>query len=157
MGMGHLHEDLEREVEMAIKSFSGQYRFLSNFYPAKIVAQGKTWPSTEHLFQASKSTDPRDWERIRSLLTPSQAKRAGRNLKLRPEWDQKKIQFMYKIVKMKFDQHPPLKKLLLATGKEELIEGNNWGDTFWGQVNGQGQNMLGRILMKIRAEYKEEK
>ena len=63
---------------------------------------------------------------------------------------------MYQIVKCKFEQNEDLKIKLLNTGNSELIEGNTWGDKIWGKVNGVGQNNLGKILMRIRKELKED-
>ena len=61
---------------------------------------------------------------------------------------------MYEIVLAKFTQNPDLKKKLLATGDEHLEEGNTWGDTIWGTVDGVGENRLGKILMRVRDELK---
>lgn len=64
--------------------------------------------------------------------------------------------YMYEICMCKFMQNPTLCKALLATGNCHLVEGNNWGDYFWGSVNGHGENHLGRILMDIRAKLQFE-
>ena len=63
---------------------------------------------------------------------------------------------MYDVCKAKFTQNPELAEKLLATGEQELVEGNNWNDTFWGMCRGKGKNMLGNILMKIREELASE-
>lgn len=89
------------------------------------------------------------------MLNPSQAKKKGRSVSLRPDWEEIKINVMYEICKAKFTQNENLKRSLLNTGNTELIEGNNWGDKIWGQVNGVGENNLGKILMKIREELKD--
>ena len=62
---------------------------------------------------------------------------------------------MYEIVKAKFEQNEDLRKRLINTGDEELIEGNTWGDKIWGKVKGEGQNNLGKILMRVRKELRE--
>lgn len=72
------------------------------------------------------------------------------------DWEEVKDKVMYEIVLAKFTQNPDLKEKLLATGDEHLEEGNTWGDTTWGTVNGIGENRLGIILMKVRKELQEE-
>jgi predicted NAD-dependent protein-ADP-ribosyltransferase YbiA (DUF1768 family) len=85
---------------------------------------------------------------IARLNTPGQAKRAGNNLVLRPDWEEVKIPIMRELLKQKFSNRALMYKLRQTKG--ELIEGNNWGDTFWGVCKGQGENHLGRLLMEIR-------
>lgn len=136
-----------------IDKFDGEYRFLSNFYASPIKAHGKMWPTAEHLFQAAKSNDPIEREAIRLLETPGQAKRMGRRLTLREDWDQIKNLVMFTILELKFDQNPELAARLVITGDAELIEGNTWNDTYWGVCNGKGHNYLGRMLMRHRSNY----
>lgn len=139
---------------MAIDRFTGQYRFLSNFYSATIMYAGMKFPSTEHAYQAAKSNDLEYKERVRLAPDASRAKGLGQRAKLRPDWDQVKIGIMEELVRRKFTDHPALKHLLLQTGDAELIEGNYWGDTFWGVCDGRGENHLGKVLMKIRDELR---
>lgn len=151
-----------------INSFVGKYRFLSNFYMHPIKYAELVFPSNEHGFQAMKANDlsQRIHFQIQAFLpyievngkseqlkqmTCNAAKRAGRNLVLRPDWEQIKIVVMMDLCKIKF-QDPYLRKLLLETEDAELIEGNWWHDTFWGVCNGIGRNELGKILMAIRAK-----
>ena len=82
------------------------------------------------------------------------AKRKGRHVQLRHDWEQIKFTVMYEIVKAKFTKNEDLKIKLLATKDEYLEEGNTWGDKIWGTVNGKGQNNLGKILMRVREELK---
>ena len=89
-----------------------------------------------------------------SQASPSEAKAAGRKIDLRSDWEEVKDKVMYEIVLAKFTQNPDLKKKLLATGDEHLEEGNTWGDTIWGTVDGVGENRLGKILMRVRDELK---
>lgn len=133
-----------------IDSFRGEYRFLSNFYVAKLYWEGYYWPTSEHAFQAAKSLDPDYRWAVRNLATPGRAKRYGRLANRRADWEDIKIDIMRKIVKAKFDQNPYLMHGLIATAPQELVEGNAWGDTFWGVCNGVGENHLGKILMEIR-------
>lgn len=137
-----------------IAEFQGEYRFLSNFWPAEVHFEGIVYPSSEHAYQAAKSLDPVDRKRIAALPTPSAAKKAGAALKLRPNWDSEKFKVMEAVVRDKFTRHADLRAKLLATGDAELIEGNTWGDRTWGVYEGKGENRLGKILMKIRVELR---
>jgi ribA/ribD-fused uncharacterized protein len=134
---------------MAIESFSGDYRFLSNFWAAPILLFGLPYPTTEHAYQAAKCKFAIASENIRLATTPGKAKRMGREAHGRKDWDLIKVDVMRLITRLKYDI-PELRMLLLTTGVEELIEGNTWGDTFWGVCEGQGQNNLGKILMEVR-------
>lgn len=134
-----------------IDKFEGEFAFLSNFYEAEVEYEGIKYPTNEHAFQAAKSLNPARRLEIAMLDTPGKAKRAGRNLLLRHDWEQVKYDIMLDIVFAKFYQHPELATKLLATGDAELIEGNWWNDTTWGVCNGVGSNWLGRILMMVRA------
>ena len=137
----------------AINSFEGEYRFLSNFYERPIVVGNRRWASAEHAYQAAKSLLHSDWDAIQSCRTPGQAKRMGMKLTLRPDWDSFRLLAMEEIVQEKFDQYEDLKLKLIMTNPAELIEGNHWGDVFWGVCKGRGENHLGKILMKIRKGY----
>ena len=136
-----------------INHFDGKYAFLSNFYECKVVFDGIVYQSSEAAFQAQKTLDLSERKRI-ATLTPGQSKRAGRKAILRSDWESIKTKTMYEICKAKFLQNPDLKEKLLETGTECLEEGNTWGDTFWGTVDGIGKNCLGSILMQIREEFR---
>lgn len=127
---------------------------MSNFYPVSIEYEGLIYPSVEHAFQAAKTVSVYQRAGILEAPTPTLAKRMGKQVTLRPNWEDIKIRVMESLIKQKF-QHKELKEKLLATGNEELIEGNWWGDTFWGVYKGKGFNYLGKILMKIREECQE--
>ena len=137
----------------AINQFIGDYRFLSNFHPCTIEFQGISYPSVEHFYVAMKTVDVDIRRHISNMVNAGEVKRFGRTIKVRADWDQVKLITMKFGVKKKFEDHN-LKKLLLSTGDAELIEGNNWGDTFWGVDlrTGVGENNLGKILMEIRSE-----
>ena len=138
-----------------INCFDGEFAFLSNFYtsPFKDPETGTTFPTVEHYFQANKADGMRDYLAIATASTPGQAKRLGRRCTLRYDWESVKIEVMRKGLRLKFAD-PALKSKLLATGEEELIEGNYWNDTFWGVCRGKGQNNLGKLLMELREELK---
>jgi N-glycosidase YbiA len=138
-----------------IDSFSGRYRFLSNFFPCSVEYEGMPYPSTEHAYQAAKTTS----SGLRFVLfthgTPGEAKKRGRGVPLRPDWEQIKLSVMLELLRKKFS-NPELRDMLLATGDAELIEGNTWGDRFWGVCNGVGENHLGKLLMQVREEKRKE-
>ncbi len=140
-----------------INCFDGtEYAFLSNFYKASILYKNKIYPTTEHLFQAMKASTEEDHEKIRNVPNPGSAKRLGRQIKLRSDWERIKDEVMLTACICKFQQHPDLAKKLLDTGDSYLEEGNTWGDQYWGTVNGVGKNMLGKTLMKVRDILQEK-
>lgn len=140
-----------------ILEFEGKYDFLSNFYPSPIFYDGITYPTNEHFFQAMKTLDQEERKKIAAADTPGKAKRMGRSVELRPDWEKIKVEVMRLGLILKF-QNPDLKEKLLATGDEELIEGNWWCDQFWGSCNCSkhirtpGRNVLGMLLMELRKE-----
>lgn len=134
-----------------IDNFDGKYAFLSNFYESPMTIQDITYPTNEHFFQAMKTLDLLERKKIASAQTPGQAKRLGRQVKLRWDWESVKEDTMLIGLRYKFS-NPDLKEKLLATGDEELVEGNWWGDQYWGVCDGIGKNKLGKLLMKVREE-----
>lgn len=141
-----------------IDRFDGDYAFLSNFYPSSIFDSndGFTYPTVEHFFQAKKSVILKEREMISKAETPGKAKRMGRKVQLRSDWEDIKLFVMEDALRRKFSKQR-LRAALLATGDEELIEGNWWGDTFWGVCDGIGENNLGKLLMKIREDFRNER
>lgn len=138
-----------------ISSFRGPHRFLSNFWMAPVHFEGVIYPSTEHAFQAAKTLNEVERQYIRSCKSPTDAKRMGRKVALRPDWETAKLTIMIQLLMEKFSTHPELKKKLLATGEVELIEGNTWHDVIWGVCmcsthRGKGKNYLGQLLMSVR-------
>jgi ribA/ribD-fused uncharacterized protein len=107
--------------------------------------------------QAMKTTDPAERAKILATKTAGEAKKIGKTVTLRKNWNQIREEVMETGLRAKFQQNPELKKRLIDTGDVNLIEGNTWGDTFWGEVDGKGQNKLGKLLMKIRDELMEGK
>lgn len=133
-----------------IDSFRGRNRFLSNFYPCVLTWEGLVYPTVEHAYQASKTLDPVMRARIRDARTPGEAKHLGRLPVLREDWETVKVPIMKQLLDAKFSDRA-LAELLVATGEEELVEGNWWHDKFWGQCPvGFGENHLGRLLMEVR-------
>lgn len=140
---------------MNIERFRGDYEFLSNFAPCDVVYEGKTYRTVEHAFQAAKTLNEEERKIFRHVHRPSDAKRWGREVTLRSDWESIKTQVMYELVKQKFN-NPMYKEKLLNTGSSLIVEGNDHKDTFWGVCNGTGSNMLGKIIMRVRKELQEE-
>lgn len=143
-----------------ITSFSGKYRWLSNFWPCPVEFQGVMYPTVEHAYQAAKTLDPKQRLDIQRIPRPGDAKRHGRSVTLREDWEQVKVGIMKYLLREKFNnpagRNSDMKALLISTGDAMLIEGNHWGDIFWGVCRGKGENVLGRLLMEIREEVTSE-
>ena|ERR1035437_1440708 len=133
-----------------IDSFTGNYRWLSNFWPCDVVYEGITYPTTEHAYHAAKTLDEGQRHEMAAQETPGDAKRFGRKITLRPDWEQVKVGVMRDLIAQKFSSTSGLGRMLHATGDAELIEGNTWGDTIWGICDGVGENLLGKLLMERR-------
>lgn len=142
-------------MEKMISSFRGEYWFLSNFCPCDIEWDRRHYRSVEHAFQAAKTFDNNKREEIRTARTPGEAKRLGRHIELIEDWEEINDEIMYSLLQKKFESES-LRAKLLDTNKLELVEGNNWGDKYWGVCNGVGQNRLGEILMQVRKEIRED-
>lgn len=137
-------------MKKVIDSFEGEYAFLSNFYPSKIYDfEGNEYPTVEHYFQAMKTMNPWERKKIAAAPTPGKAKQMGRRVNLRKDWEDIKLKVMKHAIMQKFSD-PDFRNPLIRTGDAELIEGNWWGDTYWGVCNGVGENHLGQLLMEAR-------
>lgn len=140
-----------------INNFENEYAFLSNFYDSPFKGgDGIIYPTNEHFFQAMKSHNQHNRELIAKASTPGQAKRLGRQLVLRADWESIKDDVMRNGLANKFDQNPKLLQKLLDTEDAILIEGNNWHDNTWGNCYCEkccgfpGENRLGKMLMELR-------
>jgi ribA/ribD-fused uncharacterized protein len=137
----------------SIKGFAGENRWLSNFWPCVIVFEDMEFKNSEAAFQAAKTKFLVEREPFQ-IMEAGKAKRAGKELTLRHDWEEVKLQIMYNILKDKFCRNPELAVKLLETGDKYLEETNWWNDTYWGVCRGVGQNQLGIILMRVRDELK---
>lgn len=137
-----------------IGPFIEEYRFLSNFYPCDVKYKGILFPSVENAFQFAKIPSKNVKEnniKFFQECTALEAKRSGKTIKpIETNWKNLRNIIMQDLVEYKFSNNFELKELLLATGTEDLVEINTWGDTYWGMYNGIGQNNLGKILMSVR-------
>lgn len=136
-----------------IDNFMGAYAYLSNFYEVPVWYKGIMFKNSEAAYQAQKMLNPDDKFNFK-YLSAKEAKKLGRKVELRPDWEDVKLKVMEEICLAKFTQNATLRNALILTGDAELIEGNTWGDKFWGCVNGEGENNLGKILMKTREVLK---
>lgn len=142
-----------------INCFDNEYAFLSNFYSSPFSVDGIKYPTVEHYFQAQKTLDQNERRAIAAESTPDRAKRAGRHVHLRSDWEAVKDSVMLDGLQRKFAD-PKLAKMLLATDGQELVEGTTWHDNEWGNCycsrcrNIQGKNKLGKLLMKVREDLK---
>lgn len=148
-----------------ITRFSGKYRFLSNFWPAPVRLDGQLYPSVEHAYQAAKfpADDIRRVVLRDSTLRAGKAKGIGRG-QAPVGWKDKSLSVMFNLLWQKFSAND-MKNLLLLTGSEQLVEGNNWHDVFYGVCDGNcnrgphkptGDNNLGKLLMRVREELQRE-
>lgn len=150
--VGLLEENEMNSTPNVIDSFSGEYRFLSNFYPSTIFVDGFRYPTVEHAFQAAKTADNAAKQKIATTQSALRAKSLGRQVRLRKDWEAIKVAVMRQCVALKFESHPDLAEMLLDTGDARLIEGNSWNDTYWGVCGSRGKNHLGKILMGVRTQ-----
>ena len=130
---------------------------LSNFWNSKITIERYTYKNVEAAFQSFKVFGD---DRLQfATLDPATAKKEGRRVALRSDWELIKDTVMYKCLKAKFSNED-MKSYLLSTGDKQLVEGNWWHDNEWGDCNCDrckkriGENKLGNMLMKIREDLK---
>ena len=141
------------EVILFYRTAEAPYGAFSNFAAFPINVDGQTWPTVEHYYQSQKMVDPEYRERVRQTASPMVAAQIGRGRRerLRADWDEIKVEVMRSALQAKFTQHHSLRELLLGTGEAELIE-HTANDAFWADGgDGTGANMLGRLLMELRA------
>lgn len=141
--------------ESTINGFTGEYRWLSNFYPCKVFLDGVEYPTVEHAYVAAKCADEYDRQVVRKIEKPGYVKNFGRGIQKRHDWDSIRIVTMLNLLRQKFSQDY-FRQKLLETGSSYIEETNHWGDTFWGVCDGKGDNRLGYLLMNIRTEINEE-
>jgi ribA/ribD-fused uncharacterized protein len=132
------------------------YGELSNFSPHSIELKGRTWPTSEHYFQAQKFAGTEHEESIRQAKSPMIAARMGRSRErpLRTDWEAVKDDIMREALQAKFMKHPKLRSLLLSTGDAQLVE-HTTNDRYWADGgDGTGKNRLGQLLMELRTQLR---
>lgn len=153
--MGDSKNSEERGPLRPITEFRGLYVFLSNFYPYPITYDGTEYPTVEHAFQCAKTVDLKEKAEVMRSVLPGAARKIGHRITCRADWEEVKRDVMLEILRIKFSPDR-LGAMLLATGESPLIEGNTWGDRYWGQSPlGVGENHLGKLLMQIRTEFND--
>lgn len=138
-----------------IPFFQGKYRWLSNFWPCTILLDGEPYSTVEHAYQAAKTEIIIERIRIRMVSSPGLAKKLGRKVTISFDWDKRKLDVMRFLLIQKFEDKE-LRDKLIETGDTILIEGNYWGDKYWGVCNYEGENNLGKLLMEIRSNIMKE-
>jgi ribA/ribD-fused uncharacterized protein len=140
---------------MAINFYTPKFYVFNNFSAHSIEFRGKFYPTAEHAYQTTKCTDPEGQEAIRSARSPLQAKTlANETYKTArdPDWSAKKLVVVEEILRAKLAQHPEAQEALRDSGDEEIVE-DSPTDYFWGAgADGSGQNIFGKLWMKIRDE-----
>lgn len=131
-------------------SRKAEWKLLSNFAATPFELDGRRWPTVEHCFQAAKAVDPAEAARVAGAESPAKAKQLGRQVKLRPGWDQVREEVMLRALRAKFAQHAESREMLLATKNRPLHEDAPW-DRYWG---GAGKDRLGQLLMLVRDEIR---
>lgn len=127
----------------------GKYGFLSNFYRSPFECSGVVWPTIEHYFQASKTSDHFERDRIRLLKSPGAARSLGRTLTVTSTWKHNRDEIMYQGLMAKFST-PELGRRLFETGHAQLVA-DAPGDYYWGiGSDGSGKNRLGNLLTRLR-------
>lgn len=147
---------IKLSLKIMIDDFHAKgYGWLSNFYKCDIYYEGILYHSSECAYMSAKRDDLR-WKVFCSTNEPEVVKEKSRRIRIKSDWDSLKIYVMFDVIRLKF-KIPELRDKLLATNDEQLVEGNNWGDCFWGvsKKTGIGRNFLGRILMHVRDEIKQ--
>ena len=161
LDLNTLYNDFQNPPKKGvIDCFDGEYQYLSNFSKHGFFdAYGQYWHTNEHYFQAMKGDNsPAAKTMVQTILktpSPGKAKRLGRLINMRDDWDDIRVQVMAYGLLMKFNSNPDIKASLINTSGYTLIEGNTWNDLFWGVdiKTGTGKNHLGRLLMILRTEF----
>jgi len=138
-----------------VTEFQGEFRWLSNFWPAKCWYDGVNYGSVEAAYQAAKTESAKERIRLQSV-TPAEAKRIGRSFTIREGWSDMRLDVMKELLEQRFTEDNHAGRQLIATHPAKLSEGNYWGDSFWGidLKKDKGKNHLGKLLMERRNELR---
>jgi ribA/ribD-fused uncharacterized protein len=153
MKIDNIERDYIIHDENQILGFFGDYRFLSNYHQCPVYFEGLLYPSTENAYMAAKTLDINQRREFQTI-DPKEAKKLGRKISLRADWEDVKFDVMLSVCFDKFWRNKTIRKKLIDTGSAHLEETNHWGDTIWGtNESREGQNNLGLILMDIRSLF----
>ena len=138
------------------------YGAFSNLYRREISFDGAVFPTSEHAYQAGKARKPEVRAWLMNAPTPALLAMAAHGLyywDIAPGWSKIKLDRMRQVLRAKFTQHEDLLDLLLATDDARLVESatvDNTVNRLWGEVDGRGKNMLGKMLMELRTEFRAD-
>jgi N-glycosidase YbiA len=138
-----------------IHFYTPAFYVFNNFSAHSVEFRGKLYPTCEHAYQAAKCTDPVGQEAIRNARSPLQAKALAKEIHKDAkdsDWERKKVAVVEEILRAKLAQHPEAREALKESGDEDIVE-DSPTDYFWGEgADGSGQNVLGKLWMKLRDE-----
>ncbi|MER9463485.1 NADAR family protein [Mesorhizobium sp. M0387] len=138
------------------------YGAFSNLFRREIEFEGERFATSEHAYQAGKARKPEVKAWLMAAPSPALLAMAAHGLyywDVSPGWSRTKFDRMRCVLRAKFTQHEDLRELLVSTGSARLIETatvDNEVNRLWGEVNGQGRNMLGELLMELRAKLQND-
>lgn len=133
-----------------------KYGCFSNFSAHSIEANGKTYPSSEHFYQAHKATSEEDHELIRRAKGCKACKNLAHEIEMRPDWEGLKFSIMLAALRLKVQQYEFIREKLLETGDQEIIEDSPYDEVWGSGRNGQGMNLLGKAWMQVREELRSD-
>jgi len=138
--------------------YEHEYYVFSNFSSFALEWKGQLWMTSEHAYHAEKFTDQTLRDTIRKARSAHDAMKFAyaHKDKYVHAWDEIKLDVMKKILLAKVAQHPYVKKKLLESGDQPLIE-DSWRDAYWGWgPNKDGENHLGKLWMEVRNEVRSK-
>lgn len=154
---------MERAEIKFYRASDKPYGPFSNLFRRPVEFEGEVYPTSEHAYQAGKARKDAVKKWLMSAPSPALLAMAAHGLyywDVAPGWSRTKFDRMRRILRAKFTQHPDFCELLLGTGDARLVEAateDNPVNRLWGEVNGVGENMLGKMLMELRSELSAAK
>lgn len=140
---------------VVLRGFFGRNAWLGNSYPAAFRIDGLTWKSVDHYVFAKRAIKESDRDAVREAETPIKARTVSKTMRWRPDWKEADVENVKAAVEAKFFQNVELGRKLIYTRDIELVHENRWGDKLWGVCEGEGENLLGKLLMEIREKLME--
>lgn len=134
-----------------ITSFTGKYEFLSNEFECEIPIEDDNlvFTNVTSALIASKSNDIGTRRKF-TRFSANKARKKESNIPDNDYWEENKDDIMYNLIYIKFTHNKELQKKLLDTEPYKLVNSVTYPDTYYGVRFGEGRNMLGHILMKVR-------